>query len=98
MMNADWYVYYKVRTEHGALLQERVAAMQQRLHGQFGIACSLKRRPHIKDDRDTWMEVYLAAPQDFEQALARELHLAHVQELIDGERRVEHFLDVISCA
>jgi len=97
-MNADWYIYYKVRTEHGAQLQERVGAMQRRLRAQSGVTCSLKRRPSAKDGRDTWMEVYLAPPQDFEHTLARELQSEHVQELIDGERRVEHFLDVISCA
>ncbi len=97
-MGKDYYVYYKVRTEHGAQLQERVARLQRRLHEQLGIACSLKRRPHGKDGQDTWMEVYLAAPEGFEQTLARELLAAHVQELVDGERHVEHFLDVLSCA
>ena len=48
-MGKDYYVYYKVRTEHGAQLQERVARLQRRLHEQLGIACSLKRRPHGKD-------------------------------------------------
>lgn len=98
MMSTDWYVYYKVRTEHGAQLTERVARMQRRLREQAGVACALKRRPQSKDGLDTWMEVYAATPQDFEQTLARELLTAQVQELIDGERRVEHFLDVISCA
>ncbi len=97
-MSQDYYVYYKVPAAHRALLQERVGGLQRRLHRQFGIACSLKRRPHGKDGLDTWMEVYLAAPEGFEQNLARELLTAQVQELIDGERQVEHFLDVISCA
>ncbi len=97
-MSKDYYVYYKVPTGYGALLQERVGNLQRRLHEQLGIACSLKRRPQGKDGQDTWMEVYLAAPEGFEQTLARELLAANVQELIDGERHVEYFLDVISCA
>ena len=97
-MNRDCYVYYKGRAEHGAHLRERVASMQQRLHEQLGIACSLKRRPQSKDGFDTWMEVYLAVPEGFEQSLARELLKAKLDELIDGERHLEHFLDLTSCA
>ena len=97
-MNRDYYVYYRVRTEDGARLRERVAALQHNLHEQFAVSCSLKRRPHARDGLDTWMEVYLDVPEDFEQGLARELLMEQVQELIDGERHVEHFLDVLSCA
>jgi hypothetical protein len=97
-MGTDCYVYYKVRTGDGVQLRERVAELQQRLHAQWGVACSLKRRPHSKDGLDTWMEVYLAVPEGFEQSLAHELHMAQVQDLIDGERHVEHFLDLTSCA
>jgi hypothetical protein len=97
-MGTDCYVYYKVRAANGTLLRERVAGLQQRLQAQWGVACSLKRRPQSKDGLDTWMEVYLAVPEGFEQGLARELHDAQVQDLIDGERHVEHFLDLTSCA
>ncbi|HEX8957928.1 MAG TPA: DUF4936 family protein [Burkholderiaceae bacterium] len=96
--SCDCYVYYKVRTGDGALLRERVAGLQQRLRTQWGVACSLKRRPHSKDGLDTWMEVYLAAPEGFERGLARELQESRVQELIDGERHMEYFLDLTSCA
>jgi len=97
-MSEDYYIYYQVPAKDGALLQQRVGSLQRRLHAQLGIACALKRRQHGKDGQDTWMEVYLAAPEGFEQALARELQAAQVQELIDGDRHVEHFLDVLSCA
>ncbi len=96
-MNADWYIYYRVRIEHADLLQQRVSAMQARLHQQAGITCALKKRPQARDGHHTWMEVYQAAPEDFEAMLARELQVAGVEELIDGERHTEHFLDVTSC-
>lgn len=98
IMVTDCYIYYKARTEDGVRLRERVTRLQQRLHAGWGVACSLKRRPQGKDGRDTWMEVYLAVPEGFEQGLARELLTAEVQELIDGERHIEYFLDLTSCA
>lgn len=97
-MGTDCYIYYKVRAEDGARLHQRVAELQQRVHARWGVACSLKRRPQSKDGLDTWMEVYLAVPDGFEQGLACELQDGLVQELIDGERHMEHFLDLTSCA
>ncbi len=97
-MNTDWYIYYRVRTEHAGLLQERAGAMQSRLRQSMGIRCSLKKR-HLEDGlQDTWMEVYLAAPGNFEELLAQEVLAANLEELIIGERHPEHFMDVTTCA
>ena len=97
-MNTDWYVYYRVKVALADQLQLRVIAMQARLHDELGIVCALKKRPQVRDEQHTWMEVYLATPGNFGDILARELLAAKVEELIDGERHTEHFLDVTSCA
>ena len=95
---ADWYVYYRVRVEHDAVLQARVAAMQNRLLQQCGVTGALKRRPQQRDGLHTWMEVYLAAPADFDAMLTAAVQSAGLSNFIDGDRHVEHFWDVTSCA
>jgi len=97
-MNTDWYIYYRARTEHAGLVQERVNAMQSRMQKALGIHCSLKQRDTIQDEQHTWMEVYLAVPRDFEALLAQEVLAARLEELIVGERHTEHFMDVTTCA
>jgi hypothetical protein len=94
----DWYIYYRVRAEHDVLLHERVSAMQARLLQQAGITGALKRRPQIREGMHTWMEVYIAAPSNFDTILATEVANANLSVLIEGERHVEHFWDVTSCA
>jgi hypothetical protein len=94
----DWYIYYHVRAEHETTLHARVSAMQSRLQQTCGVTGALKRRPQLRDGLHTWMEVYIAAPIDFDTLLAAEVLAAKLPELIDGERHVEHFWDVTSCA
>lgn len=98
MPNLDWYIYYHVRADHAALLQTRVTAMQRHLLQHHGIAGALKRRPQLRDGLHTWMEVYTSAPNNFDTILASEVESAALSELIDGERHVEHFWDLSSCA
>lgn len=97
-MNRDLYVYYRVRPENAHALQVRVRGMQQVLAGEYGIVAQLKRRPEEKDGRQTWMEVYMAVPPDFEAALERALAQAGLTGLIDGQRHTEVFVDISSCA
>jgi hypothetical protein len=94
----DWYIYYRVRAEQAPLLHARVSAMQRRLLQQAGVRAMLKQGPQLRDGFHTWMEVYVAAPSDFGAILAREVLNAELSEIIDGERHVEHFWDVTSCA
>lgn len=92
------YIYYQVREENARALQSRVSQMQAGLARTHGVDCSLKRRPQAKDGRHTWMEVYLAAPEDFGSALEHAVRQAEIPALIDNERHVEYFLDGSSCA
>lgn len=94
----DMYIYYQVREENAQALQVRVSEMQASLAKMHGVACSLKRRPQAKDGRHTWMEVYLAAPEDFNGALEHAVRRAEISALIDNERHIEYFLDVPPCA
>jgi hypothetical protein len=97
-MNSDWYVYYRARVEDARLLQERVRAMHSRLQRSTRIHCSLKKRYPEDGEQNTWMEVYLAVPDNFEMLLAQEVLAARLGELIVGERHKEHFMDVTTCA
>jgi hypothetical protein len=72
--------------------------MQARLLQQVGVKGALKRRPQVREGLHTWMEVYIAAPSNFDEILASEVMTAQLSELIEGDRHVEHFWDVTSCA
>ncbi len=80
------------------MLQARVRAMQTSLSQEYGIVCTLKRRPEEKDGRHTWMEVYLDVPQGFGALLERAATQAELAGLIDGHRNTEFFLDYSTCA
>ena len=101
----DLYIYYRAPRAQAQQLQTQVNAMQADLRRKHNIAVALKRRPpQIKhtsataeEALDTWMEVYLAVPDDFEDALQRAFDLAAYAALIDGTRHIEHFLDCTPC-
>ena len=94
----DWYIYYRVRSEHADALYARVAAMQQALNEECGIVTGLKRRPQEKDGRQTWMEIYQAVPEHFEAILERALVQAGLAPFIDGQRNTEYFVDISPCS
>ncbi len=94
----DLYVYYRVRIADAARLQPRVHAMQRELAQGFGVQCALKRRAEIKDERQTWMEIYRDVPEGFLAALNEAAEANKALALIDGERHVETFVDLAPCA
>lgn len=94
----DLYIYYQVSEGNAAALELRVRAMQARLAGERGIAGQLKRRPEAADGKQTWMEIYLAAPAAFDAALATAVRDAALTELTDGARHIEIFTDLHPCA
>ena len=94
----DMYVYYQVREEDAQALQLKVSGMHAGLTGTHGVACSLKRRPQATAGRRTWMEVYLAVPDDFSAVLEDAARRAGILRLIDNERRIEYFVDGSPCA
>jgi hypothetical protein len=94
----DYYVYYRVRAENAEQLLQSVCEMQKHILQYHGIIGSLKRRPQLRDGMHTWMEVYSAAPNDFDALLIAESQRAGLEKWIDGERHVEHFWDLNSCA
>lgn len=98
----DYYIYYRVRAEHGMQLLPRVQALQQDLAGRFGLAPLLRRRPEERDGLQTWMEVYAAVPaaecQQFEGALAETSARFDVMALTEGQRHLECFTEFPPCA
>ncbi|MES2264952.1 MAG: DUF4936 family protein [Pseudomonadota bacterium] len=93
----DLYIYYQVRQADAAALQGAVTSMQAALVSGFGISPQLKRRPQPQDGLQTWMEVYPAAPEGFEAALAAAVLHAGLSSLIAGPRHTEVFMDVSPC-
>ncbi|ATQ77204.1 DUF4936 domain-containing protein [Massilia violaceinigra] len=94
----DLYIYYKVRDEHAQQLGPRVRAMQAALAAQAGVSGTVKRRPGALDGRQTWMEIYLATPDGFGNALAAALEHAGLDQFTDGPRHTEVFTDISTCA
>ena len=94
----DLYIYYRVPSAAATELRQRVQAMQAQLAAGSGVVAALKKRPVEKDGMQTWMEVYPAVPDGFENLLEQAVAHAGLAALIDGERHTEHFLDFTSCA
>jgi len=94
----EMYVYYRVASGHAQQLKSRVLQMQARLSEQYPIRAALKRRPVEESGMHTWMEVYLAVPEDFEARLQQAVQDADLPALIHGPRHIEYFLDSASCA
>lgn len=92
----DIYVYYRLPSELSALILPHVRAMQEGLRAEFGVKTALKRRPEESDGQQTWMEVYESVPKDFLHALEQAAIDAHLP--ITGERHIEVFEDIPSCA
>jgi hypothetical protein len=97
-MKTDLYVYYRVKCEDAEPLQSRVLEMQAAVAGQYAVGTALKRRPESKDGQHTWMEVYYAAPEGFERTLEETAARAGLDDLIQGPRHKEFFLDYSACA
>jgi hypothetical protein len=93
LMANDLYVYYRVPAENTSVLRKKVENMQRSLCAEYGTVSALKRRPEEKDERQTWMEVYLAVPSGFDAALERHVGVAGLGALIDGPRHKEYFMD-----
>lgn len=96
-MTTDLYVYYKAGSYQADLLRTKVIAMQAALNARYGVNATVKRRPAEHNGLYTWMEVYQAVPPDFESALEQAAGSAGLNDLIDGPRHIEQFLDVSPC-
>lgn len=94
----DLYVYYRARSAAAPTVQTAVSGLQRLLRKQCGVRCGLKQRPAVKQEQDTWMEIYLAVPDSFEAILEVAVTASPLRQLIDGERHVEYFLDCLPCA
>jgi hypothetical protein len=94
----DLFIYYRVTEADAAALAPQIAAMQAQLSATHGVQSALKRRPGSKDGLQTWMEVYLDTPPEFETALTEALAGAPCAALISGPRHTEVFVDVAPCA
>lgn len=90
----DLYIYYRVREADTASLHRAVAAMQAVLAVDHSVAPQLKRRPQAQDGLQTWMEVYPAAPDGFEAALAAAAGRFALAAWTAGPRHTEVFTDL----
>lgn len=90
----DLYVYYKVREEDAPALAPRVRAMQAALDGHGGAL--LQRRPEARDGLQTWMEVYPGVDAGFDAVLERAVVDAGLLDAIQGPRRAEVFINLLT--
>jgi hypothetical protein len=94
----DLYIYYKVSEQHADSLELRLRIMQAELGALTGVYGEIKRRPGSRDGLQTWMEIYAGTGDGFDTALSAAERDAALSELIEGERRVEVFMDLSPCA
>ncbi|MBC7416299.1 MAG: DUF4936 family protein [Herminiimonas sp.] len=94
----DLYVYYRAQPAEAAGVQAQVESMQGLLRDRWGVRCGLKQRPRVNQERDTWMEIYLAVPADFKATLDAAVAASPLRLLIEGDRHVESFLECLPCA
>lgn len=94
----DLYIYYRVPSNKAPVLQRQVLALQAVLKHDTGVMTELKRRPQELEGKHTWMEIYRDVPPDFERLLSDSIAAAGIDTLIEGERHIEQFLDISSCA
>lgn len=97
-MSTDLYIYYRVRADDAARFVPKVMAMQKELQRSYGVGTDLKRRPLAQDGLHTWMEIYLATPDGFEQQIDAAVAAHDLGADIEGKRHVEQFVDAASCA
>ncbi len=87
-MTPGYYVYYRIAPERADEARQVVAAIQDDVFRQAGVAGRLLRR---RDDPETWMEIYegVAHEKAFEDSLASavECH-AFGRLLAAGSRRI----------
>lgn len=94
----DLYIYYRVPCNKASMLQRQVLALQATLKQDMGVSAELKRRPQELEGKHTWMEVYRDVPPDFERMLSDTVASAGLDNVIEGERHIEQFMDFSSCA
>jgi hypothetical protein len=90
----DYYVYYRVHCEQVQSLLPKIRQMQAALSQCGKVTAALKRRPGQQDDCQTWMEVYLTVPDNFDVLLEQALLTAGIPALMAGERHLERFMDL----
>ncbi|QRX82908.1 DUF4936 family protein [Glaciimonas sp. PAMC28666] len=88
----DLYIYYRVAAANATQFMQLATAMQNALSRDYNIACALKRRPEATEDQHTWMEVYLAVPENFTSHVAQAVVQSGAATLIEGARHTEFFI------
>ncbi len=94
----DLYVYYRALPADAPRIETEVSILQQQLRQSSGVRCGLKQRPPVCQERDTWMEIYLAVPVGFEAVLGAAFAASPLPRCIDGDRHIEYFLECLPCA
>ncbi len=84
------YVYYDVPLAGTKATAARVRAMQATMT-DVATRSGLLRRPEIKADAQTWMEIYENVAPDFEARLGDAV-AAHGLAAMSGPRHVERFI------
>lgn len=90
----DYYVYYRVQCEQVPALLPKVRQMQAALSQCCKVTAALKRRAGQQGDSQTWMEIYLAVPDNFDALLDQSLLTAAIPAWMAGERHLERFMDL----
>lgn len=89
----DCYIYYKSKQEHAIDIRHCVELLRTDLRDKMLHQVQLQRRPASTNGLITWMEIYREVPEDFESILTMAVSQCGIQTFIQGERRLEYFID-----
>ena len=90
----DIYIYYTIKDSDCDIAKRRVAELQHGLSDRYGINAQCKRRPEVRDDLQTWMEIYLNVPVGFEQSIEQAAAEIGLSDMAQNNRHIEHFMDL----
>ena len=93
-MSDHLYVYFRVPEATAAEALPHWHRWMATVAEATGIGGTLMRRPETRAGVQTWMECYADVPPAFDATLAGLWRQSGLEQWVDGERKVEHFVDL----
>ncbi|MBY4897472.1 DUF4936 family protein [Cupriavidus sp. AU9028] len=93
-MSDHLFVYFRIREHEAADALPLWHRWMETVAEATGVGGTLMRRPQTRSGLQTWMEYYGDVPPAFDATLAGLWRQSNLQSWIEGERQVEHFVDL----
>lgn len=93
-MSDHLFVYFRIREHEATEALPLWHRWMETVAEATGVGGTLMRRPEGRAGVQTWMEYYADVPPAFDATLAGLWRQSSLQPWIEGERQVEHFVDL----